>query len=468
MAIYTCEICGFIYDEQQEEMLWNDLDAAWKCPLCTAPKDCFKQCEAAETTPSDDVSSEVDSLAIDTAYVKKSSPFEKSMQLIHEMAIHNKSCIEAMATQMPVVSFDDILIKGGQLAHPPLADHANVAIQTIIGKQAKQPMVLEHAVYVSHMSFGALSKEAKIALAKGSAAAGSAQCSGEGGILEEERLHAHKFIFEYVPNKYSVSDANLQAADAIEIKIGQGCKPGMGGHLPGDKVSEEIASIRNKPLHEDVISPSKFEEITCKDDLKAMVDSLREKSLGRPIGIKIAAGDIEEDLDWINYAQPDFITIDGRGGATGASPKYLKDNASVPSVFALARARAYLDAHNMQQELIITGGFKTSGDMIKALAMGADAVAIASAAMMAIGCQQYRVCQNGNCPMGIATQDESLRKRFDIEKGAARLANYLRVIKEELKSFARISGHDQVHDLSVDDLCTTSEEIAKYTKIKHC
>ena len=170
---------------------------------------------------------------------------------------------------------------------------------------------------------------------------------------------------------------NLRNADAIEIKIGQGTKPGMGGHLPGSKVTPEIAAIRNKPLGEDVISPSKFPDINTKEDLKALVTSLREESDGRPIGIKIAASKLERDLEFCVFAEPDFITIDGRGGATGASPKLVRDATSVPTVYALYRARKYLDAVGANDiALVITGGLRVSSDFAKALAMGADAVAV--------------------------------------------------------------------------------------------
>ena len=223
-------------------------------------------------------------------------------------------------------------------------------------------MVLDMPVYISHMSFGALSRETKIALAKGSAAAGTAMCSGEGGILPEEKEAAYKYIFEYVPNLYSVTDENLKTSDAIEIKIGQGTKPGMGGHLPGGKVTPEIAQIRNKPLGEDVISPSRFPGINNADDLKNLVNELRERSEGRPIGIKIAAGRIEKDLEFCVYAKPDFITIDGRGGATGASPAIIRDSTSVPTIYALYRARKYLDSIRSSIDLVITGGLRVSSD----------------------------------------------------------------------------------------------------------
>ena len=362
---------------------------------------------------------------------------------------------------------DDILILGAQLDPMPLEEDAPVDTTTVIGPRAKKPLVLENPVYVSHMSFGALSREAKISLAKGSALAKSAMCSGEGGILPEEMEAAGAYIFEYVANMYSVSPEILQSVDAIEIKIGQGTKPGMGGHLPGEKVTQEIARIRNKPVGEDIIAPSRFPGIRTKQDMKELVSQLRMASGGRPIGIKIAAGRIERDLAFCVYAQPDFITIDGRGGATGSSPKLLRDASSVPTVYALHRARKYLDAAGSDISLVITGGLRVSADAAKAIAMGADAVAMASAPLIAMACQQYRICGTGMCPVGVATQDPDLRERLKVDTAAARVANFLNVTLEELKMFARITGHERLHDLCVEDLCTVSREISEYTDIVH-
>lgn len=372
-----------------------------------------------------------------------------------------------MSTKMPMPGWDDILLMGAQLNPPPLNDGEDVETKTVIGKHAKKPMVLDSPVYISHMSFGALSKEIKVALAKGSAMAKTAMCSGEGGILPEEKEAAYKYIFEYIPNKYSVTDENLKTSDAIEIKIGQGTKPGMGGHLPGEKVTEEIAAIRGKKKGEDIQSPSKFPEVNSKEDLRAMVDMLRERSEGRPIGIKIAAGRIEQDLEYCVFARPDFITIDGRGGATGSSPLFLREATSVPTIYALARARKYLDAVHSNIDLVITGGLRVSADFAKALAMGADAVAIASAGLIAAACQQYRICGSGNCPVGIATQNPELRARLKVDAAAQRVANFLNVSREELKTFARVTGNHSVHGLSVDNLMTTDRDIAEYTNIRH-
>lgn len=389
------------------------------------------------------------------------------MEEIHQMAVTGKSLSSAMGTKMPLPSWDDILLLGAQLNPAPLDEGEHVNTMTVIGRNSKKPMVLKSPVYISHMSFGALSKEIKVALAKGSAMAGTAMCSGEGGILPEERGAAYKYIFEYIPNKYSVTDENLRAADAIEIKIGQGTKPGMGGHLPGEKVTEEIAKLRGRKPGEDIQSPSKFKELNSKEDLKEMVDMLRRRSDGRPVGIKIAAGHIERDLEYCVFAGPDFITIDGRGGATGSSPFFLREATTVPTIYALYRARKYLDLVHSDISLVITGGLRVSADIAKALAMGADAVAVASAALMAAACQQYRICGSGNCPVGIATQEPELRKRLNIEQAAKRTANYLDVTLEELKTFARITGHNSVHGLSTDDLVTINREISEFTNIRH-
>ena len=217
----------------------------------------------------------------------------------------------------------------------------------------------------------------------------------------------------------------------------------------------------------DIHSPATIPEVNSKEDLKDLVSSLREKSEGRPIGLKLAAGHIEEDLEYAIYSGADFVTIDGRGGSTGASPKIIKDSASIPTIYALARARKYLDENNSDMSLIITGGLRISSDFAKALAMGADAIAIGTGALIAAACQQYKICHTGQCPVGVATQDNELRERLKIDLAAKRVENYLKVSTEELKTFARITGHDNIHDLSLNDIRTINSEISDYTDIKH-
>lgn len=399
---------------------------------------------------------------------RTSDDVEGHMADIHAIAETGHSIIEPMRTRKPTVSWNDLLFKGAQLAKLPLNDDEPVRTETIIGPGSDHPLVIETPVYVSHMSFGALSREIKIALARGSAAVRTAICSGEGGILSNELESAHKFIFEYVPNQYSVTDEYLRRVDAIELKFGQSAKPGMGGHLPGNKVTAEIAKVRNRPQGKDIISPSRFADICNPEELKKKVDWLREKSGGKPIGVKLAAGNIEADMEIALAAGPDFITLDGRAGSTGAAPKIVKDSASVPTLFAVSRARRFLDEKEAKNvSLIVTGGMRISSDFAKALALGADAVATASAALMAAGCQQYRICNTGRCPVGITSQDPELRSRLDIERSAQRLENFVRVSTEELKTFARLTGNDDVHGLSAADLCTTSSEIAEHAGVEH-
>ena len=471
MAVFKCRICGFIYDEEKEGI---PVSALKECPVCRQSPDNLELVEgdqkaeapqAAENGEKAEGEEEL-SLEYDRTLVRH-DPACRYMDEIHQMAVTGKTIGGSMGTQMKMPGWDDILILGAQLNPMPLDDGEPVNTMTVIGKHAKKPMILSTPVYISHMSFGALSKEIKVALSKGSAMAKTAMCSGEGGILPEEKAAAYRYIFEYVPNQYSVTRENLRSSDAIEIKIGQGTKPGMGGHLPGEKVTPAIAAIRNKPVGQDVQSPSKFPDIRTKDDLKDLVSRLRAESDGRPIGIKIAAGRIERDLEFCVYAEPDFITIDGRGGATGSSPLFLREASSVPTIYALYRARKYLDSVRSDISLVITGGLRVSSDFAKAIAMGADAVAIATAPLIAAACQQYRICGSGNCPMGIATQDESLRARLKEEAAAKRVANFLNCSTEELKTFARVTGHKDIHSRSVDDLCTINREISEFTNMPH-
>ena len=455
--IYRCLICGHIHNEESTGTLLVNLE---KCPVCGQKIENFVEAAKSKRPES------TDDLAYPMEYAK-SDKNVRAMDLIHEMAMSAKSVISAMGTDLNMPGWDDILIMGCQLNPQPLEGDVDVNTRTVIGKSAKKPLVIETPIYVTHMSFGALSREMKIALSKATSVVKTAQCSGEGGILAEEKENAYRYIFEYVPNRYSLSDENLKSCDAIEIKIGQSTKPGLGGQLEGVKVTEEIAGIRNIPEGRDIHSPATIHGISTKEDLKNLVDELRLKSKGRPIGLKLAAGRIEDDLEHAVYSGADFVTLDGRGGSTGASPKIIRDATSVPTVYALSRARRFLDYNGSDMSLIITGGLRISSDFAKALAMGADAVAIGTAALMAGACQQYRICQSGQCPLGVTTQDANLRKRLDIEKAAKRVENFLNVSTQELKTFARITGHRDVHDLNVSDLKTLNSEISDFTNVEH-
>lgn len=387
--IYRCTVCGHIHNEESTGITLKNFD---KCPICGQSISNFVKLENSQSSENPEFADS--DLSYDKNHAKSDRNI-RQMDAIHQMAITGKSITSAMYTDLPMPDWDDILILGCQLNPQPLESDVEVNTRTVIGKNAKKPLIIETPIYITHMSFGALSKESKIALAKGSAAIKTAQGSGEGGILPEEMENAYRYIFEYVPNRYCVTDDNLRNADAIEIKIGQSTKPGLGGQLQGEKVTSEIADIRAKPVGEDIHSPATFPNVSTKKDLRDLVDNLRDKSKGRPIGLKMAAGRIEDDLKYAVYAEPDFITIDGRGGSTGASPKLIRDSTSVPTIFALSRARKFLDEIESEISLTITGGLRVAPDFAKALAMGANAVAIGTSAMIAAACQQYKICDTG-------------------------------------------------------------------------
>ncbi len=451
---WKCTVCGYIHTGPTPPD---------ECPVCVAPADMFIEEEAPEPAPPPALDIH-DYLA---AWHRKDDDLEPRFARLQQLATTGETEITAMGTHQPGVGFDSILFYGAQLDRLPLEKNEAVTTRTIIGATANHPLELDIPFYVSHMSFGALSREAKIALARGSAAVGTAIGSGEGGMLAEEREHACHYIYELGTAGFSHVEAAICAADAVEIKIGQAAKPGMGGHLPADKVTEEIAAVRGLQPGEASISPSRQLGIESRDDLRRKIDELREMTGGKPIGVKITAGRIEKDLDFVVAGAPDFVTIDCRGGGTGAAPTVVKDNVCLPAVFAIRRARRFLDEESSPITLCITGGFRDSSDIAKALALGADAVALATTSMMAIGCQQYRVCHTGRCPVGIATQDPLLRARLVIDKSVERFVRLYRGITEEVKTLARLSGRSDVGALDLTDVFTTSLEVARFTDIDH-
>ncbi len=452
-AQWVCGNCGYTHEGDNPPEF---------CEVCGSPPDAFKQQQSSTMGESAQV---VDEYLGEWA--KKDDPFEKKFSRIADLAKHGKSEITPMRTQKMFPDWDTILFKGAQLYRMPLNEDEEVLTKTILGKTAKRPLDLSIPFYVSHMSFGALSREAKIALARGSKLVGTAICSGEGGMLPDERNEAGFYIYELGTASFSHVDEAIQQADAVEIKIGQAAKPGMGGHLPKEKITDEIAAIRKITKEQDSISPGRPFNISTRDDLIKQVDRLRTLIEGKPIGIKLAAGHIEEDLEFALSAKPDFITIDCRGGATGAAPTYIKDNVCLPPIFTIHRARKYLNQVGSNVTLCVTGGFRDSADIAKGLALGADAIALATASLIAIGCQQYRICHTGNCPVGITTQNPDLRSRLQIEESVKRFVRFYETTKEELKNFARINGRKDVHDLDLTDVFTISSEVSNFTDIEH-
>ncbi len=400
-------------------------------------------------------------------FQEKPEHFDNKYSNIKKLAETGKSENSAMRTLETFPDFKTLVFKGSQLHRMPLNEYEPVSLKTVIGPNAKKPLELSIPFYVSHMSFGALSREAKVTLARGTTIVDTAMCSGEGGMLPESRKAAKKYIYELGTAEFSHDENIIKQADAVEIKIGQGVKPGLGGHLPAEKITPEIAKIRNLKPGEESISPGRFSGINNTRDLQKKVARIKEITGGVPVGIKIATGSIEEDLAQALIADPDFITIDCRGGATGSSPRFLKDNVGVPAIYAIRRARRFLGKMNSSITLCATGGFRDSSDIAKGLALGADAIALATASMISIGCLQSRICHTGRCPAGIATQDIVLRKLLDEEKALQGFINFYKGTANELKVFARSNGRENIHDLGINDLFTTSNEVSLNTDIEH-
>jgi glutamate synthase domain-containing protein 2/nitrite reductase/ring-hydroxylating ferredoxin subunit len=363
-------------------------------------------------------------------------------------------------TELP--RWADIQLLTAQLARPPLLDDAEVATEVLIGPRARRPLRLDIPLFVSDMSFGALSQEAKLALAMGAESAGTGICSGEGGMLPEEKAANSRYFYELASGKFGWSLEKVAGCQAFHFKAGQGAKTGTGGHLPGTKVTAKIAEVRGLNPGEAAISPSRFSDLTTSQDYRTFADEVREAADGIPIGFKMSAQHIEADIDFALEAGADYIILDGRGGATGAAPKIFRDNIGVPTIPALARAKRHLIAQGASDvTLVITGGLRTESDFVKALALGADAIAISNSALQAIGCLAMRACNSNNCPVGIATQKEHLRSRLIVESSAQRLANYFEATTELMQVLARACGHSHLQEFSMDDLCTWDRDMAE-------
>jgi len=374
----------------------------------------------------------------------------------------------AMGVPIPELpQWKDIQLLAAQLATKPLMENVAVDSELIIGPRAKKPLTLDIPLFVSDMSFGALSEEAKISLAKGAQLAGTGICSGEGGMLDEEQQANSKYFYELASAKFGFDWDKLKNVQAFHFKGGQGAKTGTGGHLSGNKVTGKIAEVRKLKEGTDAISPPTFDDLTTPEDFKKFANKVREITGGIPIGFKLSANHIEEDIQFALDASADYIILDGRGGGTGAAPLIFRNNISVPTIPALARARRYLDKANRKDvTLIITGGIRVPEDFIKAMALGADGIAVANSALQSIGCVAARMCHTNNCPAGVATQKPELRKKINIEKSANQLFNFFSASTELMKVMARACGHDHLNKFNQKDITTWKKDMAELSGIK--
>ena len=364
--------------------------------------------------------------------------------------------------------WEDIQFVVGQLARLPRLDDEPVDTSVTLGPRAKRPLTLKIPLFVSDMSFGALSQEAKVALSRGAELAGTGICSGEGGMLPEEQAENSRYFYELASARFGFGWDKLDKVQAFHFKGGQGAKTGTGGHLPGSKVTPKIAQVRGLEVGQTAISPARFPDWTSPRDYRDFAGQVRERTGGIPIGFKLSAQRIEEDIDAALEIGVDYIILDGRGGGTGAAPLIFRDNISVPTIPALARARAHLDATGCSDiSLVITGGLRTPADFCKAMALGADAVAVSNAAIQAIGCLGMRACHTNNCPVGIATQREHLRARLIVEESAARLQRFFEASVELMQVLARACGHSRLQEFCREDLTTWKRDMADLSGVPY-
>ncbi|MGH9326142.1 MAG: FMN-binding glutamate synthase family protein [Terriglobia bacterium] len=376
-------------------------------------------------------------------------------------------------------TFDDLTFLPCSLTRVPLEGYREKCLtKTVLGRRfARKPIELDVPVMITGMSWGALSYNAKVALARGAAAVGSSNTTGDGGMLIAERENSKTLIYEVLPSRYGINIHHMQRADGIELTIGQGAKPGTGGLLLGSKVSDTIAKQRDLPVGVDQRSPARHPDFLGPDDMIIKIEELREATNWQvPIFVKMGASRVFDDVKLAAKAGADVVVVDGMEGGTGASPAILQEHTGIPTLAAVCEARAALEDCGLYGEvqLIIAGGIRDGVDAAKAIALGADAVYLGTAALIALNCnkalypEDYNAlgteagychhCHTGRCPVGITTQDPELMQRLEIEAAAERVVNLLRAMTLEIQMLARACGKSDVHHLEPEDLAALSLE----------
>ena len=406
---------------------------------------------------------------------------------IHAKADLGRYRIRGFSTFQKVTHFDDLTFLSTGLTRFPLEGYKERCnTRTVIGGlRAEKPLVLETPIYISGMSYGALSANAKTALGKGAAMVGTASCTGDGGMLQSERDASDKLIYQVLPSRYGFNPHHLVQAQAVEIVVGQGAKPGTGGMLMGVKVLDDIADMRDLPRGIDQRSPARHPDWLGPDDLAVKIEQLREATDWRvPIHVKLGACRVDDDVKLAAKAGADAVVIDSMVAGTGASAEVLIDHSGIPTVPAIVMAREALRELGLygKVSLIASGGIRNGADVAKALALGADAVAIGIGALVALNCNkdipesdfineigvpagQCRHCHTGKCPVGITTQDPELTKRLDPDEAAERVANYINSMTMEMALLTRSLGKGDVHSLEPEDLAALTIEASAMARV---
>jgi glutamate synthase domain-containing protein 2 len=395
---------------------------------------------------------------------------KEALEEIRYKAAVGKHRIRGCGTPQRFPNFDDLMVLPSQLTRMSIDTYReDCKTQTVLGsRHARKPLVIETPIMISGMSYGALSKEAKIALAKATDIVGTSINNGEGGLLPEERENSYRQVVQILPSRIGFSLRNIEAADALEIIVGIGAKPGLSGHLMASKITKEIAAFRQLPEGIDLHSHPRHGDIFGADDLCLKMEEMRDVTDGEiPIFIKIAAGRVWEDVKIAVKAGVDGIVIDGTEAGTGAAPVVASNNLGIPTLPALIQATRALEDMGVKEDisLIVSGGIKDGADVAKAIALGADAVAIGTGAMVAMGCTVCLRCQDGRCAFGIGTQDPKLRKNLDVENAARQVANYIQAMTNEAVIIAKAAGKTKLHSLEREDLRSMTLEACAMTGI---
>lgn len=427
---------------------------------------------------------------------EESSSYNRAiLDYIHDAAAHGLYEIRGLGAKRPVPHFDDLLFLGASLSRYPLEGYRErCETKTLLGtRYASQPVELAIPITIAGMSFGALSANVKDALGRAASAMGTSTTTGDGGMTQEERLSSKILVYQCLPSRYGFNPDDVRKADAIEVVIGQGAKPGGGGMLLGQKINPRVAKMRVLPEGVDQRSASRHPDWTGPDDLAIKIKELREITDWRvPIYVKIGATRVFNDVKLCVHAGADVVVIDGMQGGTAATQTVFIENVGIPTLAAVRQAvdaLQDLDMHGKVQ-LIVSGGIRTGADVAKALALGADAVSIGQGALMALGCnhesfvqngklhsavEDYRKlgtapgfchhCHTGRCPVGVTTQDPMLEQRLQPEVGARRVRNYLKTLNMELTTIARACGKQNVHHLEPEDLVALTVEAAAMARV---
>ena len=441
-------------------------------PFCDGTHKQFDDDQVGSEAPEADDDDEDD----DSAPPPKATSEEPTVELIHELARGGREAVgrhgPAVAMGVPrneLPRWDQLQIMAAQLADRPLEEDQPVDTRLVVGPESKKPLALDIPLLVTDMSYGALSPEAKIALARGAEQVGTGICSGEGGMLPEEQAENSRYLFEMASARFGYSEDVLEKVQAFHFKAGQAAKTGTGGQLPASKIDSRIAEIRGIEEGQDAYSPAAFEDLETPADFRRFADRVREISGGIPIGFKMSANHIERDIQFALDAGADYLILDGRGGGTGSSPAMFRDHISVPTIPALARARRYLDEQQASGRvtLIITGGLRMPMDFVKALALGADGIALGNSAIQAVGCVGARICHTNNCPTGVATQREDLRRRLNVDHSADRLKNFFEASVSLMQVMARACGHSSTAGFQPGDLATWDRDMAALSGVRY-